>query len=461
METPPDAATETARTALVAVLLSAAVLGALWALDVWVLRTRVLTIFRGLMPLTPLYAFWNPLLQPTALLFAGAATLAVVAAPALADPRRTARGPFVAALLALALLLPATLFLVRQPWRMLGSQFVVYPGEEFIADADRIERLRPFLAHYVQSMREHLLSRHGAHFPPGHAVLLYGVRLAVGPGVFPAAVVVWLAFGLAIVVAFLALRTLLGEAPARAGAVLLLASPSLLDYACTSMDAVFLLVGAVAWWASLRAFGPAGGPVDALVAGALLLLATGVSFSTFPIGLAVAAYAVFQGPGRWRHEGRQLALAGLAYVGAAGVVFAATGFALWACVEEARTSGIALMTRIIRTQPSAIWGHLSYGNLVAFLIGSGVALVAATALRLRAGGIAREPWTLAALATIAVMGLGGIYFMETERIWLFAMPWLAAIAVARGAPPPGALRVLLAAGCAQALAMEVLLYTLW
>ena len=30
-----------------------------------------------------------------------------------------------------------------------------------------------------------------------------------------------------------------------------------------------------------------------------------------------------------------------------------------------------------------------------------------------------------------------------------------------GAPPDGALRVLLGAGCAQALAMEVLLYTLW
>ncbi len=461
MEATRENATDGARTALVAVVLCALVLSALWALDVYVLRTRVLTIFRGLMPLTPLYAFWNPLLRPPALLFAAAATVTVVVAPILADPARTSRGRFLSAVLALALLLPATLFLVRQPWGMLGSQFVIYPGEEFIADADRIEGLRTFLATYVAGMREHLLSRHGSHFPPGHAVLLYGVRLAFGAGVFPAAVVVLVSFGLAIVAAFFALRMLVGEAAARAGTLLLLAAPSLLDYACTSMDAVFLLVATVTWWVSLRAFGADGTPARALSAGAALALATCMSFSAFPIGLAVAAYALFQGPRHWRLGVRQLALAGAAYMGGIGLVFATTGFALWECVHEARTSGIALMTRIIRTQPSALWGHLSYGNLVAFLIGSGVALVAAMALRLRHGGLLREPWTLAGLGTLAVMAFGGIYFMETERIWLFAMPWLAAIAVTRGAPTAGALRVLLAAGCAQTLAMEILLYTLW
>jgi len=461
METSADDARESAYTALATVLLGAGVLGALWALDVYVLRTRVLTVFRGLMPLTPLYAFWNPLLRPSALPFAAAATLVVAVAPALADPRRTSRAGFLAALLALAFLLPATLFLVRQPWGMLGSQFVVYPGEEFIADADRIQDLRTFLATYVDAMREHLLSLHGAHFPPGHAVLLYGVRRAFGAGVFPAAVVVLVSFALAIVVAFAALRTLGGEARARAGALLLLAAPSLLDYACTSMDAMFLLVATATWWVSLRAFGRAGTPAEALLAGAMLLLATCVSFSTFPLGLAMAAYAVFLGPSHWRRGARQLALAAIVYGLGAGLLFAGTGFALWECVREARTSGIALMAQIIKTQPSTIWGHLSYGNLVAFLIGSGLALVAATGLRLRAGGVLREPWTLAALTTIAVMGLGGIYFMETERIWLFAMPWLAAIAVGRGAPTAGTLRVFLAAGCAQALAMEVLLYTLW
>jgi hypothetical protein len=50
---------------------------------------------------------------------------------------------------------------------------------------------------------------------------------------------------------------------------------------------------------------------------------------------------------------------------------------------------------------------------------------------------------------------------ETERIWLYATPWLAAIAVADRPFADGSLRLLLGLGCAQALAMEALLFTLW
>ena len=184
----PDRALD-ARTALVAVVATTAALAVLWLFDLYVLQTRVLTLFRGLLALTPMYAFWNPLLRPSALAFVAVAASAVVVAPALVEPARTPRRVFLASVLALAVLLPWTLFLVRQPAGMLGTQFVIYPGEEFIADADRIGSLRAFLSQYVELMQTDALSRHGAHFPPGHAVLLYLVRIAFGPGVFPAAVV--------------------------------------------------------------------------------------------------------------------------------------------------------------------------------------------------------------------------------------------------------------------------------
>jgi hypothetical protein len=51
--------------------------------------------------------------------------------------------------------------------------------------------------------------------------------------------------------------------------------------------------------------------------------------------------------------------------------------------------------------------------------------------------------------------------METERIWLFALPWVAAAAVAAGPFERGSLRLLLGSGLAQALAMEIGLFTLW
>ena len=100
-------------------------------------------------------------------------------------------------------------------------------------------------------------------------------------------------------------------------------------------------------------------------------------------------------------------------------------------------------------------------GLAAFAIGAGLGLVSALALRLRASGSKLDPWTAATAATLAVMTFGGFYTMETERIWLYALPWIALVAVSARPFECAALRVLLAAGWAQSLAMEVLLFTLW
>jgi hypothetical protein len=51
--------------------------------------------------------------------------------------------------------------------------------------------------------------------------------------------------------------------------------------------------------------------------------------------------------------------------------------------------------------------------------------------------------------------------METERILVFAMPWLALLASITARLRDSAVSLALAAGLAQAFAMEVLLFTLW
>lgn len=454
-----DVALATRRAASAAVGLAALTLAVLWLLDLYALRTRVLTTYRGTLPLTPLYAFWNPALRFSAIYFVVACTATVALAPLACDPARVGKTAFAFALAAFAVLLPWALFLVRQPARELGSQFLIYPDEEFLWDASRIGALAPFLEHYVELMPE--LSLHGRHFPPGNAVLLYLVAGLFGRGPFPAGCVVLALFAAAILAVYAALARLTVEAVARQGALLALAAPSLLDFACTSMDAVFLLFASLAWWASLGAFEPQAGPRRAIVSGTVLLLATFFSFSALPLGLVVLLYALWANRRSLRHAVRQLAWTGGAYAAGGLALWTLTAFSLWGCLRGARRSALALITQILHGPPSSQWANLSYGNASAFLIGSGVALLAACTFRLGRGGPGDDRWSAPALVGLSIMAFGGLYFMETERIWLFAIPWLAAVGMRCGPFRSETLRILLGAGFAQALAMEASLFTLW
>jgi hypothetical protein len=450
-----------------ALLAAAIVLAMLWILELGVLRSGLLTSFRDQPPIAPLYAFWMPRLRPEALAFVLLAAALVALAPRLADAGRTPRAGFAAALLLLSALLPLTLFAVREPLSELGTNFAIYRNEEFFDDARRVASFEDaagrgagaFLRQYVEAMPR--LSLHGQHFPPGHALWLHAVGELAGPSLFAAGASVLAAFALALGAAWRALATLHGEGAARVGALLCLAAPSLLDFACTSMDAVFLLWASLAWWGALRAFRPDGRAGHALLAGALLLVATCFSFAALPVGLAVLLHALWSGRAEPRTAAVRLALVGASYAGCAVALRAGTGFALWECLVEGRAHGLALMHEIVRGSPASRWALFSYGNLAAFAIGSGVALVAAAGLRLARGGLAADRWTPPALATLAILCAGGLFYLETERIWIFAMPWLAAIGASGMRPAAASLRLLLGAGLAQALVLEALLFTLW
>lgn len=434
-------------------------LAALWALHPWLFRTEVLATWEGAGALAPLYAFWQPRLRPQALAFAAAGLLLVARAPACCDPQRTPRARFAAGLLAAAVLLPLALFLVRQDPSALGAQFDTYSREEFYHDALGIRDLRGFLRAYVALMPE--LSLHGRHFPPGYAVVLYGVSRIFGTGTLPAGATALAGFALGLLLSWRAAARVVGERGGRQAALLVLASPAALDFACTSMDGFFLLPAALAWWLGACAFAPGGRARDALLAGVALLAATCFSFSAFPVGLAILLFALLRGrralaPTAWR-----LAGTAAAYAASALLLWAATGFALWDCLREAHAAALALMRRAVGVDPGSLWALFGWGNATAFGVGAGLALVAGTAARLLAWPRGGDPWTPAALLALGAMALGGLYFLEVERVWLFALPWLGAAAVSGPAFSARSLRGLLAAGLAQALAMELLLFTLW
>lgn len=435
---------------------SAALLIGLWLLDLYVLRTGLLTRFRGQDPLTPLYTFWIPVVRPTVILFPIVAALFVWIAPRLVDPERTSRARFALILPLAAVSLAFALFLVREAPGDLGTQWRVYRNEEFWHDALRITDVRAFLAHHVELMPR--LSTHGRHYPPGNAALLYGVTRAFGPNEWAAGATV-LAFAAAsLPLAFLALRQVATESAARQGALLVAFAPTFLDHACTAMDAVFLFFAALALWLGLRACGPRGRWFDAVLAGCAFLLATCFSFSTFPLGLAVTIYALFALRARaWK----PLVVIGAAYVVCALLLQVLLQFSLWDAVLMGQKNAHEFMARVSAGKPNIDRARLGYGNSVAFLIGAGAPLVAAAYARFRLDGIRRSPWRIAAVLALAVMAFAPLHYLETERIWLYAVPWVAGAIVCDGPLDAGSIRRIAAASLAQAFLMECLLYTLW
>lgn len=439
------------RTVIVATF---AVLAAAWALDSFVLRTGLLASWRGGPALTPLYAFWSPYARPTAALFPPCALAFVFLAPRLADPERTRRAVFLPALTGGAAALALALYLVRMPAETLGVNFNLYRDEEFWHDAQRIEHVRAYLAHYVELMPQ--FSTHGKHFPPGHALLLASVIAGFGKSELAAGAVVLTCAVAALPFAWLALRELVGERAARQGALLVACAPAFLDFACTAMDAVFFLAASVALWLGLRAFGARGRSLHALAAGVALCVATFVSFSALPLGFVLAAYALWT---RRLAAWRPLAIVGATYAACVSALWIATDFSLVACFEAGHAHAQAFMGRARDVRPNTERWRLVLGNGVAFAAGAGAPLVAACAARFAGGGVPRDAWTKAVVVALALMC--AIHYLETERIWIYALPWIAAVALVRGPIDARSLRVLVALSLAQALAMEIALFTLW
>jgi len=450
----------TVRALLPWILGTALVFVALIALERGVLHAGVLTPFRGLEPLSPLYAFWAPAFRPGSVIFVLLVLSRVFLVPRLIGPRVTTIG-FAAGLMIMSLALPLALFLVRDEPIALGSQFLIYPGEEYFDDARHIVDLRAFIRHHTELVPQ--LSLHGRTHPPGFAAFLAIVSRIGGPSPLAAGVAVLLVFGAGTLLAWAAFTLVLDQRAARIAVLLLLAAPSLLDFACTSMDTVFFAAACLVLLFLFRSLSDGGRLWHGVLTGLALYVAMFCSFSAAPLGLFVVLYGALL----WREQRTwqvplQLSIAFASFVAAYAAVRYGAGFDLWESFRVARVQNDEITGTMIG-RGAAWYLPTTVGNFSAFLIGTGLAIVPLFA---RGGSRAvKDPGSrslfLATSATLVVICAGGLYTMETERILMFAMPWLAVSAVAAGPLSDPAVVLMMCAGWAQAFAMEMLLFTLW
>ena len=392
-------------------------------------------------PLPPFFAFWDPAVDPAALLWIPVLGLSLAGAIALLGAR-VGLGTFLLGTLVLALLARLAVAAAREGVDGWYAVFGIDPeaGNEYLPALPALESLgvRDFLDRFAELSPT--LPIHPSAHPPGTLLLIDALGLDDAREL---AAVLIAAGTVAVPLTYaLGRRVGLGEDAARAATMLLAFSPAAMLYGVVSTDAMYATLGLLAvflllgsGWGS-RILGTAALAVASLFHWALLALGAFAALVTLLRAGLREAVAVS-------------VLAGVVVLGFHGALHAATGFDP---IGAIRAAGDAYDLGISNARPYLFW---LFGSPVAFAVALGLPTAWYAARSLGAGNEA----ALALAAIIAVSVLIGLTKAETERIWLFMGP-LAAVAAAALVParrmPP-----VLALLAIQALATSLLLETIW
>jgi hypothetical protein len=305
---------------------------------------------------------------------------------------------------------------------------------DYIGAVERIDSPRHFLRDYARLMPE--LPLHCRHHPPGGPLLLWTVAVVFAPGPFTASLVTILIAGLAAPAVYLLAREVLDEAPARLAAGLFLLAPNVVCYSATCMDAVFMVP--LVWSFYFLWHGQRGQPLlYGLGGGMAASLASLLTFSVSFVALWSVVLLLTAAFDRTRLRNTVLTLS-VALITALAfylLLFAWSGYEPLAVLRQAFAGQDEVMKgrghNSLRQS-----AHFAVGNLFAFLFCSGLPVVwlwATQTVREARGSTASSArWLLLSFVlTLLLVDLAPLYTLETERIWIFLVGFLAIGAAAR------------------------------
>jgi hypothetical protein len=329
--------------------------------------------------------------------------------------------------------------------------------------------LRGFVERYPD-LAAHL-SLHARTHPPGAVVFLWATGRLVGGNLTAVALVVALVGALGAVPSYALARGMYEEPACRLAAALFASAPGVLLFSATSLDAVFMTIAAVALMALVRA--PRSG-AWAFAAGALTAVALSFTygvlmFAVVGVGIGLVAWrgggAIGEPRGPSGDRVPMLVLLARGALAIAGLILGALALHLatgFDPVGVLRSTLRAHLSDPSRVRPYAYW---LFADIPAFLIMAGFPQTALFVAEVRAAW--RRPRRLGLesvlVMTLVVASVSGIFLGEVDHIWLFFLPLLVAPAghaLVRSDGVGGA-RGPIVAALAQAVLMEILLYTFW
>ncbi len=453
------------------------VLAVALAVDVWFIPTRVLTNLGDRPPLSPLYAFWVPVLSPRVLrpLLACAGYLLWFRVMHRAESRsRGAAAALWLAQLIWFVIIAQLVAGVRLPWNDLGASLTFYPGEDFWADVPQVHSPSEFLNQFSYLHRHNKLSLHGRTHPPGHTLFLWCVMRVFGSSTHAAALAILAVGATGLLPMCWLARRLCGERAALRVQVVLPVIPSVTMFAVSSSDFLFASIAAWSVWLAVEAV-LRRDAVVAVVAGVAIGVAAMFSVAEIFLCLVIGLFAFMRwvelpGIDVWR----QLAIvAGTVAFGFAVLRFG-LGFNYLECLQLTRQFHTSFIERVVGGMTFTTWLYTSFGNTLAFSWYLGLPVLAGAALSVAATvrhglwprGLGHQ-FVRAFWLVFAVLACGGLFVLEVERIWLFLVGLVAALAAAAIPDFESAdaerrwLTTAIAGLCLQTIILESLLFTIW
>jgi hypothetical protein len=266
------------------------------------------------------------------------------------------------------------------------------------------------------------------HYPPGNLFILKIEHLFHVPG---------LTKGLVITATMLCVPLLyyLGKMLGLSNDLALLAvtlfatSASTTIFPTTSMAAAtmfFTLASYLGFFAAIKNNSMRG----AVLCGFSLTLYSLMSFSVFIVGLSILIisliYIISDSTSRINIIKTDI-IAGITFLGGLLLLYILTGFNLWSCLAQSIQDNSNIMT-VNPFDTPVRYLLRSAGNILAYSIYTGIvlsSLALAGCYRLSRAGLDLRIFISGCLATLIAAGFSGLFFMETERIWVFFTPFLA------------------------------------
>ena len=335
---------------------------------------------------------------------------------------------------------------------------------EFKKDMPRFTGVGDTLRRYVELMPT--LEWYGQHYPPGNLILIE-IEKSIGlPGMTKSIVVLLTA--LSVVPLYGLARELALSPVATTAAILMFAASSSVLILCTiNTTSLLLFPSTMCLWMLARALKTGSAPA-AVPVGLFFALYLMFSFSASILGVLMALTALIG----WRMRAfstrnllKTTAISAGTLLAATALLYLTTHFNLFTCFVTAVRGHHEQQGNGGFDDPRR-WLIRSTGNILAYALSTVPLCILALAAALRppqefAHPLARSLF-IALIATILIAGFSGLFYVETERIWIFLTPFVALAAgfeAARAAERTGTGRriidllilLVLAISCSQEL----------